>query len=84
MSSESNDKFLHVQRRRIEHDKWCEGCGVGYDPGAMYVMNWIKNYAGVYRLAWNQSLCQSCKNYRICGMFVRTECSDYDEFQRQS
>jgi hypothetical protein len=78
MCSDNDAKFLHVQRRRIEHDKWCEGCEVGDDPGSTYVMNWIKNYAGLYRIAWNNSLCRGCKNYKECGLLVLKECNRYE------
>ena len=84
MCSNSNDKFLKVQRHRIEHDKWCEGCGVGYDPGQEYVMNWIKSYAGNYRRAWNNSLCKGCRNYKECGLLVLTNCSKFDDYTQQS
>ncbi|MBN1559704.1 hypothetical protein JW998_05610 [candidate division KSB1 bacterium] len=80
MSLDSNIKFLHVQRRRIEHDKWCEGCSIGRDPGSIYVANWIENYAGLYRMAWNNSLCKGCKHYRECGLQVLPACDRYDEY----
>jgi len=76
----SDDRFLRVQRRRIDHDKWCEGCGIGCDPGSGYVLNWIKKYAGTYRKAWNNSLCKGCKHYKECGLFVLTRCDQYDKF----
>lgn len=82
MCSDSDANFLHVQRRRIEHDKWCEGCGIGHDPGSNYVISWINNYAGLYRSAWNKSLCRGCKNAKTCGLFVLTECDNYEEIKR--
>jgi hypothetical protein len=82
MCSNSDEKFLHVQVRRIEHDKWCEGCGIGRDPGREYVMNWILNYAGQYRHAWNNSLCKGCKNYKECGLFVVKNCEKYEDYTK--
>ena len=81
--STSDDRFLGVQKRRIDYDKWCEGCGVGYDPGSPYVMDWIKKYAGLYRMAWNNSLCKSCKKYKECGLLVLTNCDHYEDFTQQ-
>jgi len=82
MCSEADIKFLHVQRRRIEHDKWCEGCSVGHDPGQSYVMKWIEKYAGLYRSAWNNSLCKGCTNYKECGLLVLKKCDRYDDYTR--
>ncbi len=74
MYGTSDDRFLYVQRRRIEHDKWCEGCGIQRDPGSEYVMEWIRKYAGTFRIAWNNSLCCRCRQYHECGLWVATEC----------
>ena len=74
MDNSPNDRFLLVQRRRIEHDKWCEGFRINKDPGSSYVMRWIENYAGLYRMAWNNSACKHCKHYAECGIHVATEC----------
>jgi hypothetical protein len=74
LDNSSNDRFLIVQRRRIEHDKWCEGIRINCDPGTPYVINWIDNYAGQYRMAWNKSACKECKNYKECGLHVAPEC----------
>jgi len=74
----SNERFLFVQRRRIEHDKWCEGIRIERDPGTEYVMNWIQNYACNFRLAWNNSLCCQCSHYRECGLNVLKECNRHE------
>lgn len=76
----SDDRFLFVQRRRIEHDKWCEGIRLQRDPGSPYVYNWIENYAATYRDAWNNSLCHMCKNYRECGLLVLLECNKHEKY----
>ena len=80
MRKEKNTRFLFVQRKRIEYDKWCEGCGIKKDPGSKYVMDWIKNYAGTFREAWNNSKCSGCKNYKKCGLLVLLECDHYESY----
>ena len=82
MEDSKNARFLYVQRRRIEHDKWCKGCGIDQDPGSKYVMEWIKNYAVPFRSAWNNSKCSGCKNYRGFGLLVLPSCDRYDSFHK--
>ena len=82
MEENKNARFLLVQRRRIEHDKWCKGCGIKQDPGSAYVMDWIKNYAVHFRSAWNNSKCSGCKNYKECGLLVLTACDRYDTYHK--
>ncbi len=81
MSRNSNARFLHVQRRRIEHDKWCEGIRLSRDPGKEFIHRWIQSYAGTFRDAWNHSLCHGCKHYRQCGLLVLRECDDYESYR---
>lgn len=80
MSDNKNARFLVVQRKRIEHDKWCRGCGINDDPGPAYVMDWIKNYAVDFREAWDQSKCCGCKHYKQCGLLVLTSCDRYEAY----
>ena len=82
MNDNKNARFLFVQRRRIEHDKWCKGCGIKKDPGSKYVMDWIKSYAVPFRAAWNNSKCSGCKNYKECGLLVLSECDRYDQYHQ--
>ncbi|MBN1542986.1 hypothetical protein JW992_12640 [candidate division KSB1 bacterium] len=70
-------KFLRVQVRKIEIDKWCEGCALQDDPGQDYVFAWIKQNAAWFRDAWNHSLCRHCQSWRICGHRVLKECREY-------
>ena len=79
METENRARFLHVQVKRIEVDKWCEGCGIERDPGKDYVMNWIKNYAGMFRLAWNNSLCKWCQHAQNCGYHVTKHCAYFEK-----
>jgi len=80
----SDDRFLHVQRRRIEHDKWCEGFRIQQDPGNQYVLDWISSFAGTFRAAWNKSLCKKCSRYSECGLSVLNDCSRFELFTDQS
>jgi hypothetical protein len=82
VNENQNARFLYVQRRRIEHDKWCKGCGIKKDPGSAYVMDWIATYAGRFRMAWNQSKCSGCKNYKECGLLVLPKCERYDTYNK--
>lgn len=82
MEVENRARFLHVQLERIKYDKWCEGCGSKQDPGREYVMQWIDNYAGMFRLAWDNSLCKCCKHARRCGYYVKQECGAFEKMQK--
>ncbi len=82
MNDGKNARFLYVQRRRIEYDKWCKGCGIQGDPGPEYVMDWIQNYAGQFRRAWEESKCAGCKNYKECGLQVLVECDRYEPYHQ--
>lgn len=83
MRKTSDDRFLYVQRRRIEHDKWCEGISLQRDPGTEYVMEWIRNYAGTFRMAWNNSLCRACRRFTECGLDVLTSCDRFDKLHEK-
>ncbi|MBD3377486.1 hypothetical protein GF406_20830, partial [candidate division KSB1 bacterium] len=52
------DKFLKVQVKKIELDKWYEGIRIKRDPGSEFIMKWIQHYAADYRTSWNDSLCK--------------------------
>ena len=47
--------FMTIQRKRIEIDKWLEGCRINGDPGADYILEWIENHAAEFREAWERS-----------------------------
>jgi hypothetical protein len=60
--------------RKIEIDKWCEGCAIKTDPGNDYVAEWVKNNAEWFRQAWNKSLCRHCQTWNICATgFLRMQ-----------
>ncbi len=71
------DKFLKVQVKRIELEKWYEGVRIQRDPGAAFIMKWIQHYAADYRTSWNDSLCKNCKYWSRCGLNAVSECDFY-------
>ena len=71
------NKFMIVQRKKIEIDKWCEGCDSQNDPGKQFVLEWIAKNASGFRQAWEKSWCRSCQSYQDCGYNVLEECVSY-------
>lgn len=71
------NKFMKIQRKKIEIDKWCEGCASQYDPGNQYVFEWIFENAKWFRQSWEQSWCVSCQLSEECGYNVLKECDRY-------
>lgn len=69
--------YLHAQKKKIEIDKWCEGCNITRDPGQDYVISWIHQNASWFRKAWGKSLCKSCHFSPECGHKVLKVCSTY-------
>jgi hypothetical protein len=72
------NRFMHVQKRKIEIDKWCEGAGQGSDPGREYVAAWILSHAEWFRMAWEQSLCRFCMKWSNCGYRVCRRCTTFE------
>jgi hypothetical protein len=72
-------KINKVQIRKIEVEKWNEGCRLQRDPGIEYVFWWIQNYAGWFREAWDRSQCKTCCHWERCGHQVNPDCSDYQK-----
>ena len=70
-------RFMHVQIRKIEIDKWCEGCRIEQDPGRPYVAEWIRKNAHWFRSAWESSQCRSCRNWVECGHQALQRCMNY-------
>jgi hypothetical protein len=72
------NRFMHVQKRKIEVDKWCEGVGRGCDPGRTYVAEWITSHAEWFRVAWQKSLCRFCGKWQHCGYRVCRQCGSFE------
>ena len=75
--------FMQVQRRKIEIDKWLEGCRIGRDPGSEYVLNWIQNNGREFRQIWGQSLCANCDSVENCGHELRQKCTEYNNHKNK-
>jgi hypothetical protein len=69
-------KFISAQIKKIDIEKWLEGCNSGYDPGQEYVLLWIKENSVDFRISWESSNCKKCRNgcrhltKQICQEFV--------------
>jgi len=72
-------KFITVQRKRIDEEKWHQGCNIKKDPGQEFILEWIDNNAAEYRQAWNASKCKSCIHWQHCGYRVRIKCNSYEK-----
>ena len=70
-------EFLIAQKRKIEIDKWCEGCDTTRDPGQDYIMDWIDQNGKWFRQAWEKSLCKACRFSHQCGHNVLQMCDGY-------
>lgn len=71
--------FMKLQIKKIEIDKWCEGCKIQTDPGQDYIINWIENNGQWFRSAYNLSACKSCRNWAKCGYNVAPNCSFFEK-----
>ena len=71
--------FLLAQAKKIQIDKWCEGCNQAKDPGQEYVISWIDQNGEWFRQAWEKSLCKSCHNSVQCGHKVAQRCTRFQK-----
>lgn len=70
-------EFMKAQIHRIDVDKWCEGVDNHYDPGELYIREWVYTNAQQFRDDWNNSVCQNCSNLNNCGYLTLSACGDY-------
>jgi len=73
------EDFLNCEIKRIEIDKWNEGIRTQSDPGNAYVLYWVEVSASTFRLDWENSLCQNCKDNSNCGWSVKSNCDKYNK-----
>ncbi len=73
-----NKRFLFVQVKRINLDKWYEGIRIKRDPGSHYVYRWIDEKAESFRNNWNNSRCRFCEHWHACGHEIRAHCSRFN------
>lgn len=74
------NKYMIIQRKRIEIDKWLKGCEIKCDPGTDFVFNWIEIKAESFRRNYERSLCKNCQSSLKCGYELRRDCDDYSEY----
>jgi len=70
--------YMQLQVKKIEVDKWCEGCRIEADPGSPYVLAWIENNGQWFRSAFEDSCCKSCRHWRLCGHDLLKSCSRFE------
>ncbi len=71
------NKYMHVQKKKIELDKWFEGCKIENDPGQKYVLAWIASNGEWFRQLWDNSSCKSCMHCDRCGHLVLQKCEQF-------
>lgn len=71
-------KFLQVEIRKIDEDKWYEGTRRNCDPGNEFILDWIKRNGSNWRIEWDLSKCQHCNFWRVCGHLVKQDCIDFE------
>lgn len=69
--------YLKTQKKKIEIDKWNEGCRINNDPGQEYILSWIDQNAHWFRQKWEKSLCKDCRRLADCGIELRSECETF-------
>jgi len=70
-------KFLDVEMRKIDEDKYYEGVRRHCDPGQEYVIDWIQRNADNWRKEWDASCCQHCDSWKTCGQNVKEKCESF-------
>ena len=68
---------MRAQRKRIEIDKWHEGCRISRNPGSEFIITWIEKNAASFHLAWDLSLCKACQKVTECGFEVKQNCIEF-------
>lgn len=71
---DDHTRYMQVQVRKIEIEKYCAGIGMQCDPGSEFIMEWILLYAKGFRFLWDQSQCRRCANWAQCGHQVQHSC----------
>ncbi len=74
----SLSNYMQLQVKKIEIDKWCEGCRIEADPGPMYIMDWIEHNGQWFRSAYERSICKACRHWRHCGHHLRPSCTLFE------
>ena len=70
---------MRVQKKKIELDKWFEGCRIKDDPGEVFVLTWIASNGAWFRQLWNNSSCKNCMLCENCGHLLMQNCEQYQK-----
>jgi hypothetical protein len=70
-------KFISVEIKKINIDKWIEGEKRHSDPGQEYTLFWIKEKAEEFRTSWDNSKCKTCIFCCDCGHNILSACENY-------
>ena len=81
MNKIQHQKFMTIQRRKIEVDKWCEGERQQSDPGKDYIMLWIFEHGQEFRDMYIKSKCKSCVFCKKCGHQVNDDCHECRQYE---
>jgi hypothetical protein len=84
-SSEFENK-IHVERRKIETDRYFEGIKRQHDPrdDEYYDLDWIIKNAVEFSRKWRESCCRTCVLVKECGYNLETKCEKYSEEKNNS
>jgi len=70
-------KFIEIEMKKIDLDKYFQGIKIHKDPGQDYVMQWIDNNSANFRKKWEESDCKSCSHWKKCGINMCKDCQLY-------
>jgi ferredoxin len=79
MKRANMERFMKVQIKKIQMDKWCEGVKVKRDPGRDYILDWIQRNGYNFRIGWEASACKTCHHWHECGHKLAINCEFYQE-----
>jgi len=68
---------MYAQKRKIEIEKWFEGCRTMCDPGQIFVVNWIESNGLWFRKQWERALCKDCSLVNECGFKLKQQCDKF-------
>jgi len=77
-------KFLQVEMKKIDEDKYFQGIRIQCDPGQEYIVDWINRNAKKWREEWESSCCQHCQHWLECGHQVKKDCVNFGFDEKES
>ncbi len=79
MEGNEMQRFVSVEIKKIEIEKWLEGEKCHFDPTDEFVLEWIKTSAAEFRSRWDESVCKHCVCWNQCGYELKEECCNFKE-----